>query len=95
LSVSDEGIGIPLEHQERIFEKFFRGGAPAAGIPGTGLGLAVARTIIEAHGGTIGFTSEEGVGSTFWIDLPVEHPHETVDDELPAEPAALHDRAAS
>jgi len=95
LSVSDEGIGIPLEHQERIFEKFFRGGAPAAGIPGTGLGLAVARTIIEAHGGTIGFTSEEGVGTTFWIDLPVEHPHEADDEPAQAPPAALHDTAAS
>jgi signal transduction histidine kinase len=72
LSVTDEGVGIAPEHQGRIFEKFFRGGAPAAGIPGTGLGLAVARTIVERHGGEVGFTSEENVGSTFWIDLPVE-----------------------
>jgi signal transduction histidine kinase len=72
LSVSDEGVGIAPHDQERIFEKFFRGGAPAAGIPGTGLGLAVARTIVERHGGKVGFTSEEHVGSTFWIELPVE-----------------------
>jgi signal transduction histidine kinase len=71
LSVTDEGVGIPREHQGRIFEKFFRGGAVAAGIGGTGLGLAVAREIVEAHGGEIGFRSTEGIGSTFWLRLPL------------------------
>jgi signal transduction histidine kinase len=71
LSVTDEGVGIPREHQERIFEKFFRGGAQSAGISGTGLGLAVSREIVDAHGGDIGFRSTEGVGSTFWLRLPL------------------------
>jgi two-component system sensor histidine kinase VicK len=71
LSVTDEGVGIPREHQERIFEKFFRGGAQLAGISGTGLGLAVSREIVGAHGGDIGFRSTEGVGSTFWLRLPL------------------------
>jgi signal transduction histidine kinase len=71
LSVTDDGVGIPREYQHRIFEKFFRGGATAAGIGGTGLGLAVAREIVEAHGGELGFRSTEGVGSTFWLRLPL------------------------
>jgi signal transduction histidine kinase len=71
VSVTDHGVGIAQPEQDRIFEKFYRGGAPAAGIPGTGLGLAVSRTIVEGHGGTIGFTSESGAGSTFSFELPV------------------------
>jgi len=93
LSVTDEGVGISPEHQERIFEKFFRGGAPAAGIPGTGLGLAVTRKIVEAHGGTISFTSEEGVGTTFWLDLPLE-PARTATATETSQTPHLH-RAAS
>ena len=58
--VDDEGTGIEPEHRAQIFEPFFRGGAPAAGIPGTGLGLAVSRRIIEAHGGRIGFDAATG-----------------------------------
>ena len=50
--VRDEGLGIPEDQQERIFTKFFRGDAGATGITGTGLGLAVSREIVEAHGGT-------------------------------------------
>ena len=70
MQVSDEGLGIAEEQQERIFTKFFRGDAGATGITGTGLGLAVSREIIEAHGGRIGFDSDAGIGSTFWVELP-------------------------
>ncbi len=70
--VRDEGLGIPEDQQERIFTKFFRGDAGATGITGTGLGLAVSREIVEAHGGSIGFDSDPTTGSTFWIELPEE-----------------------
>ena len=70
VEVHDDGIGIPVEQQSQIFTKFFRADAAASGIPGTGLGLAVSRDIVESHGGQIGFVSTEGEGTTFFIELP-------------------------
>ncbi len=72
IQVSDEGTGVAPADCERIFEKFYRGkyGATLA-VRGTGLGLAVARQLVEAHGGTIGVRSSLGQGSTFWVRLPL------------------------
>ena len=71
VSVRDEGLGIPEELQEGVFGKFFRGDAPASGIPGSGLGLTIARSVVEAHGGRMDFQSGRGEGSVFWMELPI------------------------
>jgi signal transduction histidine kinase len=71
VSVRDEGLGIPDELQQRVFAKFFRGDAEASGIPGTGLGLTIARSVVEAHGGRMNFESTRGQGSVFWLELPM------------------------
>ncbi len=76
LEVSDQGIGIPLEHQARVFERFQRA-VPAQNFGGLGLGLYVARQIVEAHGGTIQVVSAAGAGSTFTVRLPREPPDAT------------------
>ncbi len=68
LSVADHGPGIPFDEQERIFEAGVR---LDSGQPGSGLGLAVARAIAEAHGGTLTIDSVPGEGATFTIALPV------------------------
>ncbi len=70
LAVADSGPGIPKEYSHRIFEKFFR--VPHVNGPtGAGLGLTIAREIIEAHGGQLTFDSQQGAGTTFKIVLPV------------------------
>jgi signal transduction histidine kinase len=71
LSVSDEGIGIAPADHERVFDRFFRTEHAAATVGGTGLGLALAREIVRAHGGTIELDSEPGAGATFRVTLPV------------------------
>jgi PAS domain S-box-containing protein len=72
VSVSDTGIGVPAHEQKRLFDRFFRSSlAQKEAIPGSGLGLSIAHTIIEKHGGSLRVTSTEGVGSTFRVTLPL------------------------
>jgi PAS domain S-box-containing protein len=71
IEVADEGLGIPESAQRHLFEPFFRAEDPAVrAIGGAGLGLALSREIVKAHGGTIGFESRKGEGSTFFVELP-------------------------
>jgi two-component system sensor histidine kinase KdpD len=71
ISVADRGAGIDPMEQPLIFERFYRGRAGQAASPGTGMGLAISRAIIEAHGGTIDLTSRPGEGSVFTVRLPI------------------------
>jgi two-component system phosphate regulon sensor histidine kinase PhoR len=71
LRVADNGPGIPLREQKRIFEKFYRGKDPIArAVEGTGLGLAMVKHIVAGHGGQVSVQSEVGKGATFTIVLP-------------------------
>ncbi len=75
--VADTGVGISSEHLPRLFERFYRADtARSRDEGGTGIGLAIARSVVEAHGGHISAESEQGHGSVFTFDLPVASPIE-------------------
>jgi PAS domain S-box-containing protein len=72
LEVRDTGIGIAPEHQSRLFEKFFQvDPSSTRQHGGAGLGLAISKALVDAHGGEMGLSSELGRGTTFWLELPV------------------------
>jgi PAS domain S-box-containing protein len=74
VSVRDQGPGLTAEQQSRVWERFYQVAAPGQQGPdrGLGLGLAIARAIIEQHQGQVGVESTPGRGSTFWFTLPIE-----------------------
>jgi signal transduction histidine kinase len=69
--VSDEGVGIPPGDMDHLFERFYRGEKGQSKFQGTGLGLYICKTIVEAHGGTMDASSQPGQGSQFSFTLPV------------------------
>jgi signal transduction histidine kinase len=70
VAVRDTGVGIPRENLPRVFERFYKADQSRGSGGGTGLGLAVVKHIVEAHGGTVSVESQEGHGSTFRLSLP-------------------------
>jgi signal transduction histidine kinase len=75
VSVHDHGPGIPEEFKARIFQKFSQADASDSRHKGgTGLGLAITKELVERMGGTVGFASQAGAGSTFWFELPCVEP---------------------
>ncbi|WP_083836500.1 sensor histidine kinase [Nitritalea halalkaliphila] len=74
ITIADRGIGIPLSEQDKLFERFFR--ATNVGlVEGYGLGLAIVKRCVEELGGLLSFQSEEGKGTTFFLDLPQSLPN--------------------
>jgi signal transduction histidine kinase len=75
IGVQDSGPGITSEDRQRLFQDFSPLSAkPTAREKSIGLGLSIARQVVEAHGGQIGVDSEPGQGATFWFILPPQHP---------------------
>ena len=71
VEVTDTGIGVPHEELGQLFSRFYRASsATRRAIPGTGLGLVIARAIVEGHGGTISLESREGEGTRVTVTLP-------------------------
>ncbi len=80
VEISDTGVGISSEDQARLFTKFFRADdVVTRQIPGSGLGLFIARHLVEAHEGTMCVESEQGLGSKFKFSLPVERAKQAVE----------------
>lgn len=72
LEVDDTGLGIPAAEQEHLFDRFFRASsATSRAIPGVGLGLTIVKAIVEAHDGEVFVQSEEGIGTSFRVELPL------------------------
>jgi signal transduction histidine kinase/ligand-binding sensor domain-containing protein/CheY-like chemotaxis protein len=72
-SVLDTGVGIPEEVKSRLFERFIQGHAASSrNSGGSGLGLAISKRLADLMGGTIGFESQKGTGSTFWVEIQIE-----------------------
>ena len=86
ITVTDDGIGIPADKRDRVFEPFQRAGQEAGPIEGTGIGLTITKRLVEMMKGRIGFSSEVERGSEFWVELPVHR--QAAAEQLPVVLAA-------
>jgi signal transduction histidine kinase len=92
VAIADRGIGIPPRDLDRLFERYHRG-SNVSGIVGTGIGLYLVKMALDMHGGTVAVASEEGVGSTFTIRLPIKQAVTTRTEREPVTPTAPLDEA--
>ncbi|KAF0128855.1 MAG: AraC family transcriptional regulator [Bacteroidetes bacterium] len=89
IEISDNGPGIPVKHQQRIFERFFQVDQKEGSVsPGTGIGLTLAKGLIDLHKGDITVSSKEGIGSSFFIYLQIGRDHLS-DEEIKLQDAAF------
>jgi hypothetical protein len=79
--VIDDGIGIPPDKQDKVFEPFQRAGQETGPIEGTGIGLTITKRLAEMMKGRVGFTSEVDRGSQFWVEIPVHR--RAIGEQLP------------
>ena len=86
LSIVDTGPGLTPDELEKLFTPFQRLGAPQRGIVGTGIGLTISRSLVEAMNGVIGVESTPGAGSTFYVDLPAAPADAVVTSPVPENP---------
>lgn len=91
ISVIDDGIGIPESKRHKLFEPFQRAGQEAGPIEGTGIGLTISKRLAEMMAGAVGFSSEEGKGSEFWVSVPRHRaaqasPAKSAHEPLPTSP---------
>jgi len=86
LSVTDDGIGIPLDRQSKMFEPFQRAGQETGPIEGTGIGLAISKRLAGLMSGRVGFSSEPGRGSRFWVEVPIHRASVVESDSAQAQP---------
>ena len=98
IAVTDSGIGIPRQDRARVFERFYRvDQSRASSTGGTGLGLAIVKHVASNHGGSVSVWSEEGLGSTFTLRIPLAEEPGTASDDAPtadgAQPVAQRGRA--
>lgn len=92
LSVSDTGTGIPPEALPRLFDRFYQGNYGQGRKPGLGLGLAIVRALVEAHGGRVAVESRPGIGSTFTVLLPRDGAPQQLPSEAPPGPTQMGPR---
>jgi PAS domain S-box-containing protein len=96
ISIADDGLGIPEDKRARIFEPFHRAGQETGPIEGTGIGLAISKRLAELMKGAVGFHSESGKGSTFWVEVPAVAAADVAPtDEPTAVPSPLAARGAT